>query len=124
MSDENDQAADPGLCVEALSRRVRVHLAGLTLAETRAALVLRGPSNEAVIYIPREDIDPAMMQPSADRTYCDGEGERTYFHLPDAGPRAQNAAWSYDNPLPALAALKGYVAFNPRCVDWIQIEST
>jgi len=33
---------------------------------------------------------------------------------------SENAVWSYEDPLPGVAAIKGYVAFYPNRVDRIE----
>jgi hypothetical protein len=35
------------------------------------------------------------------------------------GPRSNDAAWSYEEPYPAVAEIKGYMAFYPDRVDSI-----
>ena len=111
---------DPPI-IEPVDRLVRVHLAGHTLAETRSALILRQEGQDGRIYIPRPDVDMTMLLPSGHLIHG-ARGPRAFFDLPDAGDRSENAAWSYEAPPPALVAIKGYVAFDPACVDWIQIE--
>lgn len=111
------------LTIEPLASRVRVHLAGLTLAESRSAVVVRDGAHDIRIYFPRNDVDVTMMERSSHITKSPEKGGRTYYHLPDAGDRSENAAWSYENPPPAFAVIKGHVSFDPRCVDWIQIET-
>lgn len=109
--------------IEPVARVVRIHLAGFTLAETRSALILREPGQPAVIYVPREDVDEAMMVRSSHRMSSPDMGACIYFHLPDAGQRGENAAWTFENPPAPFEALKAHVAFDPRGVDWIQIQA-
>lgn len=112
------------IVIEPVTRVVRVHLAGHTVAETRSAMVLHQAAEDPRLYIPRGDVDMTMLRPSSHSTHSPHIGPCAFFHLPDAGDdRSENAAWSYENPPPSFDAIRGHVAFNPRCVDWIQIES-
>lgn len=114
---------DPHIVIEPVGRLVRVHLAGYTLAETRSALILREAGKDARIYIPRSDVDVTMLQVSGHRTDAPATGPCVFFHLPDGGERSDNGAWSYESPPPSLTPIQGHVAFDPKCVDWIQIET-
>jgi uncharacterized protein (DUF427 family) len=39
-------------------------------------------------------------------------------------PNAENAVWSYENPHPAMAAIKDYLAFYPDRVDAIEVSDS
>ena len=125
MPEESTTVPNPmqPITIEPLTSRVRVHLAGLTLAESCAAVVVKDGAQDVRIYFPRQDVDVTMMERSSHVTTSPDKGERTYYQLPDAGDRAENAAWSYENPHPSFAVIKGFISFDPRCVDWIQIET-
>ncbi len=47
-------------------------------------------------------------------TWCPYKGEAAHYHftLPN-GRVLENAAWSYEDPLPAVAAIKDRLAFYP-----------
>jgi uncharacterized protein (DUF427 family) len=38
------------------------------------------------------------------------------------GRTAENAVWSYEQPFPAVAAIKDHLAFYPNRVDKIEVE--
>jgi uncharacterized protein (DUF427 family) len=52
-------------------------------------------------------------------TYCPYKGECNYYHIPAGGNKPVNAVWSYKEPFPAVAQIRGHVAFYPECVDEI-----
>ena len=52
------------------SSRVRVMLGGKVLADTRRALTMRETSLPPVHYIPREDVDMALLTRTAHATHC------------------------------------------------------
>ncbi|HEX3485009.1 MAG TPA: DUF427 domain-containing protein, partial [Micropepsaceae bacterium] len=103
--------------------RVVVFVAGRVVADTRAALTLREAAYAAVQYIPRQDIDMTLLQRTQHATYCPYKGDCTYFSIPNGGDRSINAAWSYEAPYEAVAAIKDHVAFYPNRVDAIEIHS-
>lgn len=100
---------------------IRVRVAGRTIADSRNALVLREASYPAVYYIPRNDVDMALLLATDHHTYCPYKGDCSYFSIPVGGERAVNSVWSYETPYEAVAAIKGYVAFYPDRVDGIDV---
>lgn len=84
---------------------------GAVIAETSKALILSELGHDPVVYFPRGDAGMEFLDPSDKRTTCPHKGEATHYHLAAKSGRIDNAAWSYENPLPGAAAIKGYVAF-------------
>ena len=111
---------DHPITIEKNQSRIVVRAGGRVIADTRAALVLREASYKPVLYIPRADADMALLTPTPHHTYCPYKGDCGYFSIPLAGERATNAVWSYEDPYPAVAAIKGHLAFYPDRVDVIE----
>ena len=99
--------------------RVVVSVADRVIADTRNALTLREADYPAVQYIPREDVDLTQLEPTDHATYCPYKGDCTYYSVPAGGRKSVNAVWSYEDPFPAVAQIKGHVAFYPDRVDEI-----
>ncbi|MGH1574858.1 DUF427 domain-containing protein [Methylobacterium sp. P31] len=102
-------------------RRVRVLAAGVAVADTRSALRLEEAHYPAVFYVPRRDIRSESFVPSARTSHCPYKGEARYFDLVVDGLRRSDAVWSYEDPYPAVAAIRKHVAFYPDRVDAIEI---
>jgi uncharacterized protein (DUF427 family) len=100
-------------------QRVVVRLDGKVIADTTSALTLQEAAYPAVQYIPRKDVDIALLQRSDHSTYCPYKGEASYFSIPHGGARSVNAIWTYETPYDAVAQIKGHVAFYPDRVDSI-----
>jgi uncharacterized protein (DUF427 family) len=100
--------------------RVIVSVAGRVIADTRRALTLKEASYPAVQYIPRQDVDMALLQRTDHATYCPYKGECAYYSIPAGGERAANAVWTYESPYEAVAAIKDHLAFYPDRVDAIE----
>ena len=61
-----------------------------------------------------------LLQKTEHATYCPYKGDCSYYSTPVGGEKSGNAVWSYENPYPAVAQIKGYVAFYPNGVDAIE----
>src|SRR5947207_1264093 len=99
--------------------RVVVSVAGRVIADTRKALALREADYPAVQYIPREDVDFSQLERTDRGTYCPYKGDCSYYNIPAGGKKSVNAVWSYEEPFPAVAQIRGHVAFYPDRVDEI-----
>jgi uncharacterized protein (DUF427 family) len=103
-------------------KRVRVLFAGKVVADTTRALTLKEASYPAVQYIPRQDADTSLLAPTRHSTHCPYKGDASYFSIKAADRTAENAVWSYEQPYPAMAEIKDYLAFYPNRVDKIEQE--
>jgi uncharacterized protein (DUF427 family) len=95
---------------------VRVRAGGRVVAESARTLELREASYPPVLYIPREDVAADALTANPRRTHCPYKGEASYFDV--AGGSA--AAWSYENPFPAVARIRRHLAFYPDRVEAIE----
>jgi uncharacterized protein (DUF427 family) len=111
---------DHPISIEAHPRRVVVRFAGLIVVDTTRALVLREASYPAVFYLPREDAQMRHLVRSEHRTHCPYKGDASYFTLEAGGKKVPNAVWSYEEPYPAVTAIKDRLAFYPNRVDAIE----
>ena len=103
-------------------RRVRVRVGGVAVADSRRTLRLEEARYPAVHYVPRADLHLEHFVASARTSHCPYKGDARYFHLVVDGFRRSDAAWSYEDPFPAVAAIRDHVAFYPDRVDAIEIE--
>jgi uncharacterized protein (DUF427 family) len=94
-------------------------VAGRVIADTRNALTLSESDYSPVQYIPREDVDFSQLERTNHASYCPYKGDCSYYSVPAGGKKSVNAVWSYEDPFPAVASIRGYVAFYPDRVDKI-----
>lgn len=73
-----------------------------------------------MLYIPRDDADMTLLQRTDHATYCPYKGDCAYYSIPAGGARAVNAVWTYEQPYPAVDAIRGHLAFYPDRVDSIE----
>jgi len=92
-------------------RRVRVVFAGVTVADSKHVMLLHEFGRLPVFYFPLTDVRMDLMEESEHRTHSPLKGEASYWTLRVGDRVAEDAAWSYRNPLPEGPQLQGYVAF-------------
>ncbi len=111
---------DHPITMERNANRVVVTVGGHVIADTRNALTLREAKYPPVQYIPRKDVDMAVLARSATRTYCPYKGDAAYFSIPSGGERSIDAIWTYEAPYDAVVEIKDHLAFYPDRVDAIE----
>lgn len=100
--------------------RWTVRSGGAVLGESLNALELSEGDYPPVIYFPRGDIAMAMLDRTEKGTHCPHKGDASYFTIVNRSERVENAAWSYEDPLPAVAEIKGFLAFYTS--DMVKVE--
>jgi uncharacterized protein (DUF427 family) len=111
---------DHPITIEHNPNRVVVSIAGRVIADTRDALTLAEGHYEPVQYIPRKDVDMALLTRTDHATYCPYKGDCAYFSIPLGGDHASNAVWSYEAPYAAVELIRDHLAFYPDRVDAIE----
>jgi uncharacterized protein (DUF427 family) len=99
------------ITIEPNPARVVVSAAGQVIADTTNALTLREASYQPVHYIPLEDVQTSLLERSEHTSYCPFKGDAGYYSIPAAGEPGVNAVWEYRDPYPAVAQIRGRVAF-------------
>ena len=110
---------DHPISIQRNPARVVVSAAGRVIADTGNALTLREADYPAVQYIPPEDVDFSQLERTDHATYCPYKGECSYYSVPAGGEKSVSAAWTYEDPYPAVEEIRGHVAFYPDRVDEI-----
>jgi uncharacterized protein (DUF427 family) len=113
---------DPHKRVDAIpsSRHVRVEIGGQVVAETHRPVLLFETSLPTRYYIPPEDVDFGLLEPTDLRTRCPYKGVASYWSFRGAGGDIPaNVAWAYPDPIPAAAPIKDHLSFYNEVVDII-----
>ncbi|MFI1164377.1 DUF427 domain-containing protein [Streptomyces sp. NPDC020801] len=111
---------DPHKRVDALasSRHVRVVIGGTVVADTRRPVLLFETGLPTRYYIPREDVRLGLFTPTAHTSVCPYKGTAAeYWSWRGEEEVPPNLLWSYPDPLPAVAAVRGRLAFYNEVVD-------
>ncbi|HEY6547841.1 MAG TPA: DUF427 domain-containing protein, partial [Vicinamibacteria bacterium] len=98
-------------------RRVRVTVAGVTVADSFRTLRVLETSHPPSYYIPPEDVRTELLVARPERSVCEWKGAASYWSLHVAERVAASCAWSYPDPPLAYAGLRGCLAFYPGRVD-------
>ncbi len=92
-------------------RRVRVMFNGETIVDSRRVKLLHETGHLPVYYFPEEDINQDLLEPSDHLTHCPFKGDASYRSVRVGDRVAENAVWSYPEPLESAPPLAGYAAF-------------
>ena len=104
-------------------RRVRVVFADMTIADSKRVMLLHEFGRLPVFYFPMEDVRMDLMEETDHHTSSSLKGEASYWTIRVGNRVAENAAWSYLDPLPGGPPIKGYVAFYWNKMDaWYEEE--
>jgi class 3 adenylate cyclase/uncharacterized protein (DUF427 family) len=125
MGSDTPLAADAAfrMVVEPCGKRLRVVFAGEVIADSRDALVLHETRLPQVYYFPRKDVRMELLQRTGHRTHCPFKGNASYWTLAAANQVAENAIWSYENPLQDAQAIRDYIAFTWHAMEaWHEDE--
>ncbi|HEU4341839.1 MAG TPA: DUF427 domain-containing protein, partial [Candidatus Binatia bacterium] len=110
---------DPGhwVHISESPRRVRIVFGGETIADSKHVKLLREADVLPVYYFPRADVRADLLSPTDHRTRCPYKGDAGYWSAKTAIRAAENAAWSYLNPLAQASGLKDHFAFEWNKMD-------
>lgn len=110
-----DQMKTPGpdhpITLTAAERRMQALYQGHVIADGADVIVLKEANYHPVCYFRREDIAMEFLAPTARDTYCPYKGHAHYFSLMMDGRLAEDASWTYEDPYPAMEAIRGRLAF-------------
>lgn len=102
-------------------RRVRAVLAGETVFDTRRGRLLHETGHLPVLYVPEDVLRSNLLEWSEQRTECPHKGEAAYRSVRVGDRVAENAVWSYPQPIPSAAWLRGYAAVEWNAMDaWFE----
>ncbi|WP_051529441.1 DUF427 domain-containing protein [Meiothermus cerbereus] len=96
---------------EPTAKRILVRLGELVIADSSRACRVLETSHPPVYYIPPADIRMGLLEATPRQTYCEFKGGASYWTLKVGDTVLPNVAWSYEDPTPGFAAIKGYLAF-------------
>lgn len=101
--------------------RVRAEVDGRVVLDTVRGALLHESNLLPVLYVPREDVDAALLQPSETTTHCPFKGDASYEHLRVGERLVADAVWAYPAPVDAAAWLEGLVSLRHDAADrWLE----
>ena len=90
---------------------VQVRIGEVVLAESDRATLLQERGCPPRWYLPREDVRLDLLRRTTTTTVCPFKGRATYWSYEPAGSAGADVAWSYEDPITAVAAIRGLVCF-------------
>ena len=88
-----------------------IRAGGAVLGETSEARELSEGGYPVVIYFPRGDVAMAFLDRTETLTSCPWKGKATHYSIVTQNTTIRDAVWSYEDPVPEAARIKGYLAF-------------
>ncbi len=106
-----DNAPDYEISAHVVDRQVSIEFNGVTVVESRRAILYRESRLPPVYYFPRDDVRMDLMRRTRHRTHCPFKGNASYWTLTVGDREIEDSVWSYEKPLEEASAIKGYLAF-------------
>ncbi len=107
--------------IEAVRDPVRVVFAGQEIAASTRAVRVLETAGAPVYYLPPEDVRMEHLKVRDGFSLCEWKGAAIYYDVLLDGQRADQAAFSYPDPLDDLAEgyaeIAGWIGFYPGRVD-------
>ena len=102
-------------------RRIRAKLGGETVVDSRHAKLLHEHRHLPIYYFPQDEVRMDLLVPTDKHTTCPYKGEASYWSVHAGGKVAENAVWSYPEPVNDAPPLNGYMAFYwNRMDEWFE----
>jgi uncharacterized protein (DUF427 family) len=92
-------------------RRMRAILAGETVVDSRHPKLLHEHGKLPVFYFPEDEVRMDLLEPTDHSTHCPWKGDASYWSVRVGDRVAENAVWSYPDPIDEAPWLAGYLAF-------------
>jgi uncharacterized protein (DUF427 family) len=99
------------------ARRLRVVVGGEVLVDTTDTVGVFESSLPARLYVAREHVRGGVLAPSATSYRCVYKGLATFWHARVGDRLVEDVAWSYDDPTPECANIRGLICFEPARAD-------
>ena len=110
------------ITIEPHPKRVVVRFGGEVVADSTRAVLLREGRIPPRIYVPRDDVRMAFLEGTAHSTHCPYKGDAAYFSLKVGDKVAENAVWTYEQPIADVEGIQGLVSFYPKHVEVEELD--
>lgn len=104
----------PPALVESV-RSVEIRVGDANVAASANAIRVLETASPPTWYVPADDVEWQRLVRTDERSWCEWKGEASYWALAEAPDVA--VAWTYEAPLPAFEAIRGYLSAYPGRVE-------
>lgn len=102
-------------------RRIRARLGEETVVDSRHAKLLHEHGHVPIYYFPEHDVRMDLLESNDHSTRCPYKGEASYWSVRVGDRVAENAVWSYLDPLEDAPPIAGHFALYWNEMDeWLQ----
>ena len=99
------------------NRGLRVAVAGTTLVDTTATMIVFETALEPRLYVDPSVVRTDLLRRSDTTSYCNYKGDATYWSAVIGDTVVGDVAWSYEDPPPESLPIKGYLSFDAARAD-------
>lgn len=112
-------ARDPHTRIDILpsSRRVRVEVDGVTVAESATPRLLFETGLPVRYYLPKTHVRMDLLEHTDSESHCPYKGQAEYWSIRINSTTHPDLVWSYPTPLPESRLVAGLVSFYNEKVD-------
>ncbi len=104
------------------TRLLRVEVAGTALVDTDDTVIVFETSLAPRLYVDPAHVRTELLRPSKTSTYCNYKGWASYWTVVVGDAEIADVAWSYRDPPPESAQIKGFISFDADRVDMCEAE--
>jgi len=99
------------------NEQVRVEIDGELVAESQTPRVLTETGLPPRYYLPRDDVRAELIGPTEKQTRCPFKGVASYWSVRVGDRTYEDLVWSYEDPIPEAADIRGLISFFNERVD-------
>jgi uncharacterized protein (DUF427 family) len=102
-------------------RRIRAVFAGETVVDGRHGKLLHEHAHLPIYYFPEAEMRMDLLEPTDRSTHCPYKGDASYWSVKVGDRVAENAVWSYPDPIEGAPPLAGhYAIYWDRMDEWLE----
>jgi uncharacterized protein (DUF427 family) len=108
------------LLLHPFPRRVRARFAGEVVLDSTRGALLHESNILPRLYVPLEDVRADLLERTDHASHCPFKGDASYWSVRVGDRVAENAVWTYEEPIAEAAWLRGLVSVYPERMDaWL-----
>ena len=108
------------LLLHPFPRRVRARFAGEVVLDSTRGALLHESNILPRLYVPLEDVRADLLERTDHSTHCPFKGDASYWSVRVGDRVAENAVWTYEEPIDEASWLRGLVSVYPERMDaWL-----
>jgi len=122
ISQENIPAPEYDLGISVAAGRVRGYKDGVLLFDTERSLLMKETHHDPIYYIPKADVNMALLSSNSYRTFCPFKGNASHWTLNNSKETTENIAWEYETPIEGAEEVKNHLAFYDNALDQLLVD--